>query len=247
MTRTLDGKIAFVTGGSRGIGAGVVRRLAADGAAVTFTYQSSAEAADELVKSVHESGGTAHAVKVDSGDAEALRAAVRAVAAEHGGLDILVNNAGLGHFGPFEEISAEAYDRLLAVNLNAVFHASQEAVRAMPAGGRIITIGSVNAERNPVPGASIYALTKAGVAGFAKALAREVGAKGITVNTIQPGPVDTAMNPADGPFAELLRPHIATGRYGTTDEVGALVSYLSGPDAAYITGASINVDGGFSI
>ncbi|MGW5575167.1 3-oxoacyl-ACP reductase family protein [Nocardia thailandica] len=243
----LDGKTAFVTGGSRGIGAGVVRRLAADGAAVTFTYHSSAEAAEELVKSVHDAGGSASAVRADSADPAALRAAVGAVTAEQGKLDILVNNAGLGNFGLFDDITTETYDKLIAVNLNAVFHASQQAVQAMPRGGRIITIGSVNADRNPVPGASIYALTKAGVVGFSKALAREVGARGITVNVIAPGPVDTDMNPAEGPFAEMLRPYIAAGRYGHIDEIAGLVSYLSGPEADYITGASINVDGGFSI
>ncbi|MEV0686714.1 3-oxoacyl-ACP reductase family protein [Nocardia sp. NPDC050378] len=246
MAQDLTELHAFVTGGSRGIGEAIVRRLAADGARVTFTYNASEPAATALVTSVAEAGGVATAVKVDSADQDALRAAIRDSAAANGRLDILVNNAGVGVFAPIETLTAEDYDRVVGINLGAVFHASQEALGLMKSGGRIINIGSVNAERNPLPGASIYALSKAGVAGFTGALAREVSARGITVNTVQPGPVATELNPAVGPFADLLNPHIAAGRYGEVEEVAALVAYLSGPEAAYITGASINIDGGFT-
>ncbi|MEV6062324.1 SDR family oxidoreductase [Nocardia asteroides] len=243
----LAGKVALVTGGSRGIGEGIVRRLAADGAAVVFTYHSGERAAKQLATQLRAEGADVRPARADSADADLLRETVRGVYLSHGHLDILVNNAGIGHFGAFSDITADQYDRVLAVNLGAVFHASQQALQHMDTGGRIITIGSVNADRNPIPGASIYALTKAGAAGFGSALAREVSHRGITVNTVQPGPIATDLNPAQGPFADILRPHIATGGYGNTADVAALVSFLAGPEADYITGATINIDGGFSI
>ncbi|MEU6207352.1 3-oxoacyl-ACP reductase family protein [Micromonospora musae] len=245
-TKTLAGKVAIVTGGSRGIGAGIAQRLAAAGATVAITYNSSAEQAETVAKSIGEAGGTAVALRVDAADREAVRAGVAEVVERFGRLDILVNNAGVTVVGPIESISEADYDRNLAVNLTAVFMASQEALRHLGDGGRIITIGSINADRIHFGGGSVYALTKAGVAGLTRALAREVSGRGITVNTVQPGPVDTDMNPADSPFAEITRPHIAVGRYGTAAEVGSLVTYLAGPDAAYISGATINVDGGFA-
>ncbi|RKN21088.1 3-oxoacyl-ACP reductase FabG [Micromonospora musae] len=245
-TKTLAGKVAIVTGGSRGIGAGIAQRLAAAGATVAITYNSSAERAETVTKSIGEAGGTAVALRVDAADREAVRAGVAEVVERFGRLDILVNNAGVTVVGPVESISEADYDRNLAVNLTAVFMASQEALRHLGDGGRIITIGSINADRIHFGGGSVYALTKAGVAGLTRALAREVSGRGITVNTVQPGPVDTDMNPADSPFAEITRPHIAVGRYGTAGEVGSLVTYLAGPDAAYISGATINVDGGFA-
>ncbi|GGN85036.1 3-ketoacyl-ACP reductase [Actinoplanes lobatus] len=238
---TLVGRVALVTGGARGIGEAIARRLAAEGAAVTITYGSSAEPARLVAKEI---GGVA--VAADGADRAAVRAAVNDTATRHGRLDILVNNAAVPAFGPIGQISDEAFDQAIAVNLTAVHTASREALRHLGEGGRIITIGSVNADRVPFPGGTAYALTKAGVAGFTRALAREVSARGITVNNVQPGPIDTAMNPADGPLSAVLLPHIATGHYGTADEVAALVGFLAGPEAGYITGASINIDGGFT-
>ncbi|GAA4585442.1 3-oxoacyl-ACP reductase FabG [Planotetraspora phitsanulokensis] len=246
MEQTLAGKVAMVTGGSRGIGAGIARRLAAAGATVAITYVSSGEQAELMVKSIQMAGGGALAVRIDSADRAALRAGVGQIVQRLGRLDILVNNAGVGGVGPIGEIADDDYDHALAVNLTAVFAASQEALRHLGPGGRIITIGSINADRIHFPGGTVYALTKAGVAGFTRALAREVSSRGITVNTVQPGPVATDMNPAEGAFAEITRPHIAVARYGTADEIGSLVAYLAGPDAAYITGATINADGGFA-
>ncbi|GAA1365151.1 3-oxoacyl-ACP reductase family protein [Catellatospora chokoriensis] len=245
MTQQLNGKVALVTGGSRGIGAGIARRLAREGATVAVTYQSSADAAATLVKEIEAEGGTAYAVRADSADRDAVRGVVDEVARRSGRLDILVNNAGVTGFGPIGELTDEVFDQTVGVNLHAVFHASQAALRHLGEGGRIITIGSVNADRMPFPGGSLYALTKAGVAGFTRGLAREVGPRGITVNTVQPGPVDTDMNPADGPMSGALLPALAVGRYGTADEVAGAVAYLAGPEAAYITGATLDVDGGF--
>ncbi|MFC6016960.1 3-oxoacyl-ACP reductase family protein [Plantactinospora solaniradicis] len=246
MTHTLSGKVAIVTGGSRGIGEGIARRLAAAGATVAITYNSSGEQAELVAKSVREAGGTALAVRVDAGDRSAVRTGIAEIVGRLGRLDILVNNAGVGGVGAIDTVTDADYDQALAVNLTGVFVASQEALRYLGDGGRIITIGSINADRIHFGGGSVYALTKAGVAGLTRALAREVSSRGITVNTVQPGPVDTDMNPADGPFAEVTRPYIAAARYGTTAEVGSLVAYLAGPDAAYITGATINVDGGYA-
>lgn len=242
----LSGKVAIVTGGSRGIGAGVARRLAEEGAAVAVTCNASADRAEALVKSVIADGGQAMAVRADVADRSALRSAVAEVVERFGRLDILVNNAGVGLMGPIEDVTDADYDRVADVNLRAVFAATQEALRHMGDGGRVIMIGSINADRVPFAGGSLYALTKAGVAGFTRGLARELGARGITVNNVQPGPVDTDMNPADGPWAESTLPHLAVGRYGTADEVAGLVAYLAGPEAGYITGASINVDGGYA-
>ncbi|ADI07030.1 3-ketoacyl-(acyl-carrier-protein) reductase [Streptomyces bingchenggensis BCW-1] len=244
--RMLSGKVAIVTGGSRGIGAGIARRLAEEGAAVAVTYVAAADRAEALVKSVIADGGQAMAVRVDVADRAALRAAITEVVEKFGRLDILVNNAGVGLVGPIEEMTDADYDHVTAVNLRAVFAATQEALRHIGDGGRIITIGSVNAERVPFSGGSLYALTKAGVAGFTRGLARDVAARGITVNNVQPGPVDTDMNPADGPWAASALPHLAVGRYGTAGEVAGLVAYLTGPEAGYITGATINVDGGYT-
>lgn len=246
MSQPLNGKVALVTGGSRGIGEGIARRLAREGAAVAVTYNASADRAEALVKEIVADGGQALALQADAADRASLRTAVTEVAERLGRLDILVNNAGVGVIRPLEELTDADYDHVAAVNLRAVFAATQEALRHIGDGGRIITIGSINADRVPFAGGSLYALTKAGVAGFTRALAREVGARGITVNTVQPGPVDTDMNPADGPWAASALPHLAVGRYGTADEVAGLVAHLAGPDAAYITGASLDVDGGYA-
>lgn len=243
---SLHGKAALVTGGSRGIGAGIARRLAREGAAVAVTYNASADRAEALVKEIVADGGQALALQADVADRESVRTAVTEAADRLGRLDILVNNAGVGVIRPIEELTDADYDHVAAVNLRAVFAATQEALRHIGEGGRVITIGSVNADRVPFAGGSLYALTKAGVAGFTRALAREVGGRGITVNTVQPGPVDTDMNPADGPWAASALPHLAVGRYGTADEVAGLVAYLAGPDAAYLTGATLDVDGGYT-
>ncbi|SNS77624.1 3-oxoacyl-[acyl-carrier protein] reductase [Asanoa hainanensis] len=246
MAQSLAGKVAIVTGGARGIGEGIARQLAAAGAMVAITYNASAERAELLVGAIHEAGGSALALKVDAADRGAVRAGIAEVVRRLGRLDILVNNAGVTHVSPVDTITDADYDHALAVNVDAVFFACQEALRHLGAGGRIITIGSVNADRIHFGGGSVYALTNAAVAGLTRALAREVSAQGITVNTVQPGPTDTDMNPADGPFAELTRPHIAVGRYGTTAEIGSLVAYLAGPEAAYVSGATINIDGGYA-
>jgi 3-oxoacyl-[acyl-carrier protein] reductase len=237
----LDGKVAIVTGGSRGIGEGIARRLAAEGAAVAITYHGSTETAELVAKDIN-----GVALRVDSGDRDAVRAGVRQVVEHFGRLDILVNNAGVAVVAPIGDLPDDAYDRSVAVNLTGVYTASQEALHHLGAGGRIITIGSVNADRVHFGGGSVYALTKAGIAGFTRALAREVGQRGITVNTVQPGPVDTDMNPADGPFAGFTRPHIAIDRYGSPAEVASLVAYLAGPESTYVTGATLNADGGYS-
>ncbi|MCT9934115.1 SDR family oxidoreductase [Planotetraspora sp. A-T 1434] len=246
MEHTLSGKVAIVTGGSRGIGAAIARALARQGAAVAITYNASADRAKTLTEDINAEGGQAIAIKADAADRHAVQAAVEETVRRLGRLDILVNNAGVIGAGPIEEITEDGYDNTVAVNLHSVFFASQAALRHMGGGGRIITIGSINADRIHFPGGTVYALTKAGVAGFTRGLAREISSRGITVNTIQPGPVDTEMNPKDGPFAASTKAFIAADRYGTADEVASLVTYLAGPDAAYITGATINVDGGYA-
>lgn len=242
---TLNGKVALVTGGSRGIGAAIAKRLASDGAAVAVTYSGSQEKADEVVREIESSGGRAIAIRANSADAEAVRAAVDETAKTLGRLDILVNNAGVATIAPIDEFTLEDFDRLMAINVRAVFVAAKEASRHMGEGGRIITIGSVNADRVPFVGGSVYGMSKAAVAGFTRGLARDLGPRGITVNTIQPGPVDTEMNPADGPFAAVLLPTLAIRRYGHVDEIASLVGFLAGPDAGYITGAALSIDGGF--
>ncbi|SNT44740.1 3-oxoacyl-[acyl-carrier protein] reductase [Streptosporangium subroseum] len=246
MQPTLTGKVALVAGGSRGIGAAIARTLARQGASVAITYNASADRAKTLAEEINAEGGQAITIKADATDRAAVREAVEETVQRLGRLDILVNNAGVGGVGPIEEITEEGYDHTVAVNLHGVFFATQAALRHMGGGGRIIIIGSINADRIHFGGGSVYALTKAAVAGFARGLAREIGSRGITVNTIQPGPTNTEMNPEDGAFAAITKPFIAVDRYGTVDEVASLVAYLAGPDAAYITGATINVDGGYA-
>ncbi|WP_301153698.1 3-oxoacyl-ACP reductase family protein [Metapseudomonas otitidis] len=244
--KTLDGKVAFIQGGSRGIGAAIAKRLAREGAAVALTYSASASAALEVVRAIEAAGGRAIALQADSRDEQAIRAAIRHTRDSFGRLDILVNNAGVLAVAPIEEFSIDDLDRTLAVNVRSVVIASQEAARVMGEGGRIITIGSTNAERMPFAGGSVYALSKAAVAGFTKGLARDLGPRGITVNNVQPGPVDTEMNPDQGEFAESLKQIMALPRYGQAEEIASFVAYLAGPEAGYITGANLMVDGGFS-
>jgi 3-oxoacyl-[acyl-carrier protein] reductase len=239
------GKVALVTGGSRGIGAAIAQRLAADGAAVAITYANSERQAQQVVTAIQEAGGRAVAIRADAADAGAVRAAVARTVEALGGLDILVNNAGALAMGDIDGFGFGDYQRLLAVNVTAVFVAAQEAQRHMRSGGRIITIGSVNSDYVPVPGLSVYALTKGAVASFTRGLARDLGPRGITVNNVQPGPVDTEMNPADGAFADTMRGYMATGQYGTGAQIAGMVAYLASEEAAFVTGASLKVDGGF--
>jgi 3-oxoacyl-[acyl-carrier protein] reductase len=246
-TASLAGRRALVTGGSRGIGAGIVRRLAADGAAVAFTYSASEVEAKTLVTEVTDNGGSAVAIKADAADPAQVADAVEQAVAELGGLDVLVNNAGIGHFSQFEDTTPEQYDRLVGVNINGVFWASRSALAHLGEGSRIINIGSINADRVPGPGITAYAMTKGAVSSLTRGLARELGPRGITVNNVQPGPIDTEMNPENSEFAEDLKTQVvALGRYGEAGDVAAVVSFLAGTESGFVTGANWNVDGGFT-
>ncbi|MBN9359212.1 MAG: 3-oxoacyl-ACP reductase FabG [Herbaspirillum huttiense] len=243
---TLASKVAFVQGGSRGIGAAIVQRLAAEGATVAFTYVTSPDKAQALVSRVEAAGGRALAIQADSADAAALQQAIRLAAETFGRLDILVNNAGVLALGPIDEFKLEDLDRTLAVNVRSVVVATQAAVRYMGEGGRVISIGSTNADRIPFAGGAVYAMSKSALVGLTKGLARDLGARGITVNNVQPGPVDTDMNPANSDFATSLTGLMALPRYGKAEEIASFVAYLAGPEAGYITGANLMIDGGFS-
>jgi len=242
----LTGKVAFVTGASRGIGAAIAKRLARDGAAVAITYQRGADEAAAVVRAIEKAGGRALAVRADSSDADALRSAIDETVEVLGGLDVLVNNAAIATMAPLEDFALAEFDRMVAINVRAVFVATQAAVRHMREGGRVITIGSVNADRMPFAGGHVYAMTKAAVAGLTRGLARDLGPRGITVNVVQPGPVETDMNPATGPFAESVTAMMAIPRYARADEVAALVAYLAGPETGMVTGACLTIDGGFA-
>ncbi|MER7455419.1 SDR family oxidoreductase [Micromonospora sp. NPDC126480] len=244
MTSRLTGKVALVTGGSRGIGAAVVRRLAEDGAHVAFTYRAAEDEAKAVVADIESYGRTGLAIRADSADAAAAVDAVERTVARLGRLDILVNNAGVFAGGRIEEVGLDLLDRAVAVNVRGVYLVTQAAVRHLRDGGRIVNIGSSFASRVPAPGVSAYAMTKSAVNGLTRALARELGPRGITVNLILPGSTDTDMNPADSAGADAQRSHIALGRYATPADVAAMVSHLVGEGARHITGASIAVDGG---
>jgi 3-oxoacyl-[acyl-carrier protein] reductase len=246
MNQTLKNQCALVTGGSRGIGAAIVKRLASEGANVALTYSNSPERANAVVQAAQAFGVHALAIQADSADAEAVIAAVERTASALGGLDILVNNAGILAVGPLEEFKLADFDRTLAVNVRAVFVATQAAVRHMKAGGRVINIGSTNAERMPFAGGGVYAMSKSALQGLVHGLARDLGPRGITINNVQPGPVNTEMNPEASEFAAVLKKVNALPRYGTVEEIAGMVAYLAGPEAAYVTGASLTIDGGFS-
>ncbi len=246
MSLTLQHKRALVTGGSRGIGAGIVKRLAREGADVALTYVSKPEKANETAKAAQALGVKALAIQADSSDSKAVLAAVERTVSELGGIDILVNNAGLAAMAPIDDYRLEDFDRMVAVNLRAVFIATQAAVKYMKSGGRIINLGSCNAERMPFAGGAVYAMTKAGLVGLVKGLARDLGPRGITINNVQPGPTDTDMNPAKNAFAETLLKFMAVPHYGSTDDIAAMVAYLAGPEAGFVTGASLTIDGGFN-
>lgn len=242
----LTGRLALVTGGARGIGAAIVRRLVADGAAVAFTYSSSAAESAKLVSEVEADGGTALAFRADAGNSEQVRTSVEATVSQLGGLDILVNNAGVGTFGDVESLGLEEFDRMVAVNVRGVFAAIQAAVPHLGKGGRIINIGSVYADRLAIPGLAVYAMTKGAIAGLTRGLTRELAPRGITINNVQPGPTATDMNPDRGEYADASKSFIALGRYGQATEVAGVVSYLAGPESGFVTGANWNIDGGYT-
>jgi 3-oxoacyl-[acyl-carrier protein] reductase len=246
MTKKLDGKIALVTGGSRGIGAAIAKRLAADGANVAITYTKGADAAASVVKEIERAGRKAIAIQADAADADAVKAAVEKTFATFGRLDVLVNNAGTAIPKPFEEATLEEMDRVLDINVRGVYVATQAALKHMKNGGRIIMIGSAVGERVAAPGLVPYAGTKGAVKMFTQALAREIGSRGITVNNVQPGPIDTELNPASGDWAVPQKAATALDRYGRVEEIADTVAFVAGPESSYITGANITVDGGMN-
>jgi 3-oxoacyl-[acyl-carrier protein] reductase len=242
--RELTGKVALVTGGSRGIGAAIAKRLAADGADVAITYSKGIDAAASVLKDIKRTGRKAIAIQADATDAAAVAAAVEETVATFGRLDILVNNAGTAIPKKFEETTLEEMDQVIAINFRGTLVATQAALKHMKSGGRIIMIGSSVGERVLVPGLVPYSATKGAVKIFSQALSREVGSRGITVNNVQPGPIDTDLNPEAGDWAIPQKAATALDRYGRVDEVAALVAFVAGPESSYITGANLTVDGG---
>jgi len=243
-SQRLSGKRALITGASRGIGAAIALKLAEDGADIAITYEKSAEKAENLVAEIRALGRSAIAIQADSANADAVKAAVDQTVAKLGGLDILVNNAGIARTGSFAEQPVEEIDAQLNVNVRGVFLATQAALKHIPNGGRIITIGSNVGLLVPFSGLTVYAATKSALESFTRGLARELGPREITVNLVRPGPIDTDMNPADGPLAATVLPTLSIGRYGKGREVAEAVAFLAGPGAAYVTGSGILVDGG---
>ena len=243
-TGKLEGKIALITGGSRGIGAAIAKRLAADGANVAITYTKGADAAASIVKEIEGTGRKAIAIQADAADGKAVKAAIEKTVATFGRLDVLVNNAGTAIPKKFEETTLEEMDRVIDINVRGTFVATQAALKHMKDGGRIIMIGSSVGERMMTPGLVPYSATKGAVKMFTQGLSREVGNRGITVNNIQPGPIDTDLNPAAGDWAAPQKASTALNRYGSVDDVAALVAFVAGPEASFITGANLTVDGG---
>ena len=242
----LTEKVALITGGSRGIGAAIAKRLAADGARVAITYAKDAKAASEVVKAIESDGGKAAAIQADAADVAAVKNAIEKTVATFGRLDVLVNNAGTAIPKTFEETTLEEMDRVIDINIRGALVATQAALKHMKSGGRIIMIGSAVGERVNTPGLVAYSGTKGAVKMFTQALARELGSRGITVNNVQPGPIDTDLNPASGDWAVPQKAATALDRYGRADEVAALVAFVAGPESSYITGANLTVDGGMN-
>lgn len=245
--KNLQSRTAVVTGGSRGIGAAIAKRLALQGANVVITYHNSEAKAQSVVRQIEETGGKALAVMADSADPKAVRGAIDEAARVFGRLDILVNNAGIGLFNDISAFTDEDFDRIMAVNVRAVFAGSQAALPYLGDGGRIITIGSCLAERVAKQGAALYAMSKSALIGLTKGMARDLGHRGITVNLVHPGPVDTDMNPADGPSSDDQRSRMAIPAYGKVSDIAGLVAWLAGPEGGYVTGAGFTADGGTNI
>jgi 3-oxoacyl-[acyl-carrier protein] reductase len=241
---TLSKKVALITGGSRGIGAAIAKRLAADGASVAITYTKGADAAAAVVKAIEQAGGKAIAIQADATDANAVKSAVEKTVSTFGSLDVLVNNAGTAIPKPFEETTLQDIDQMFNLNVRGTLVATQAALKHMKSGGRIIMIGSCVGERLVTPGLVAYSATKGAVKMFTQGLSRELGGRGITVNNVQPGPIDTELNPAAGDWATPQTAMTSLGRYGRADEVAALVAFVAGPESSYITGANLTVDGG---
>lgn len=246
MTKPLAGKIALVTGGSRGIGAATVARLAADGAFVFFTYSKSKAQADALVQTIKNSGGQAEAIQADAEKSDNMVALAKQVIAAKGHVDILVNNAGVWSMGPIGEIPQVEFRRVMQVNVESVFTLTNEIAPSMPKGGRIINISSALGERAAMAGISTYVASKFAVVGLTRAWAKDLGPKGITVNAVLPGPVDTEMNPANGPYAEYQKANTALGRYGHGEEVAAAIAFLAREEASNVTGSLLGADGGWN-
>jgi len=246
MATKFQDKAAFVTGGSRGIGAAIVQRLADDGAAVAFTYKGSKAEAEAIAAGIRAAGGRALALQADAADAVALGKAVDDAAREFGKIDILVNNAGVFTMANVADMALDDFDRILDVNVRSVFVASQAALAHMGDGGRIINIGSCNADRMPFAGGAAYAMSKAALVGLVKGMARDLGPRGITVNNVQPGPTATDMNPATGDFAGVMHDLMALKRHAEPSEIAAMVAYVASDEAGFVTGASLTIDGGFN-
>ena len=244
--KVLNGKVALVTGGSRGIGAASARHLASAGANIAITYSASADAAAELVKEFETLGIKARAYLADASAPQSLPQVVERITADLGSIDILVNNAGTFSVGMIGTVDEAEYRRIMTINVDSIFTMTQAVLKVMPDGGRIINIGSVLGERASTAGISTYNASKFALAGLTRSWAKDLGPRNILVNDVQPGPIDTVMNPADGPNADHMRSNTALGRYGQPEEVAALVAFLAGPEATYITGATINVDGGWN-
>jgi 3-oxoacyl-[acyl-carrier protein] reductase len=240
----LTNKRALVTGASRGIGASIAKVLAAEGADVAITYEKSAERAADVVQAIKAQGRRAVAIQADSADPRAIQGSIDKTVAELGGLDILVNNAGILRVAELKDISLEDIDAILRVNVRGPIVASKSALPHLGKGGRIITIGSFFADRVPSPVLSVYAASKSALVAFTKGLARELGPKEVTVNLVQPGSIDTDMNPAHGPFGDTLRQLTASGRYGAVGDIANAVAFLASAKAQYITGSALTVDGG---
>jgi 3-oxoacyl-[acyl-carrier protein] reductase len=246
MSKSLNGKVAFINGGSRGIGAATARRLARDGATVAIGYNASAIAAEALAEEIKAGGGQAIAVKADATDAAALSRAIDSVADRYGRLDILVNSAGVLMFDTIDQFTLDDFDKTVAINVRSVFVAVKAAASHMKEGGRIVNLGSTVAHRMPFAGGGVYAMSKSALTGLVKGLAHDLGPRGITINNVAPGPIDTDMNPVEGDFAPVQHGVMALKRHGHADEVAAMVAYLVGPEAGFVTGADLLIDGGFA-